>query len=128
MKIFISFSRKDAGDFAEQIRTYFESFGYHVFTDIDSISAGEVWNTIIQANISNCDIFVVIVTFGALHSSNVESEVFQAQREKKRIIPCIHRLLRHSEIKWSLEEIQGVEFDDQFELARNLYSKILQWS
>jgi hypothetical protein len=126
VKIFISYSRKDAGDFAEQIRKYFISFKHDVFTDIDSISAGDVWSTIIENNISNCDIFVVIVTYGALHSSHVDNEVLQAQREKKRIIPCLHRLLRRSEIKWSLDKIQGVEFDDKFELARNLYSKILK--
>jgi hypothetical protein len=83
VKIFVSYSRKDAGDFAEQIRTYFSSLKYNVFTDIDSISAGDVWSTAIETNISNCDIFIVIVTYGALYSPHVENEVLQAQREKK---------------------------------------------
>jgi hypothetical protein len=125
VKIFVSYSRKDAGDIAEQIRTYLVGFRYDVFTDIDSIRVGDVWSSVIEYNISGCDIFVVIVTYGALYSPHVENEVLLAQREKKRIIPCVHKTLRHTNIKWGLNEIQGVTFDDKYELARNLYSKIL---
>src|SRR5215207_20480 len=125
MKIFVSYSRRDAGDFAEQIQRHFASFGqYEVFTDVNSIKVGEIWSNTIEDNISNCDIFVVIATNGALQSPHVENEVLQAQREKKRIIPCFHRNVRDNEIKWGLNKIQGVEFEDKYELARNLYSKI----
>jgi len=55
VKIFISYSRKDAGDFAEHVRTNLDE--YDVFTDVDSIDGGDVWNTAIQTNISSCDIF-----------------------------------------------------------------------
>ena len=125
MKIFVSYSRKDAGDFAQQIQSYFTGFKYDIFTDTDNIKVGDFWNTTIEENISNCDIFVVIVTYGALQSKHVNNEVLQAQREKKKIIPCIHRTIINSSIKWGLNEIQGVEFDDKFELARNLYAKII---
>lgn len=64
MKIFISYSRRDAGDFAELIRTTLNE--YDVFTDVDSIHGGDVWNETTQTNISSCDIFVVIVTHQAL--------------------------------------------------------------
>jgi hypothetical protein len=124
VKIFISYSRRDAGDFAEQISKHLANFNYDIFTDIDSITAGDVWSTTIETNISNCDIFVIIVTHGALHSPHVSNEVLQAQREKKRIIPCLHKTLGHSDIKWGLDKIQGIDFYDKFELARNLYSKI----
>ena len=75
-------------------------------------------------NISNCDIFVVIVTDGALQSPHVEREVLQAQSEKKTIVPCFHKGVINSDIKWGLDKIQGVEFDDKYELARNIQSKI----
>ena len=126
MKIFVSYSRKDAGDFAQSVQRYFTSFKYDIFTDTDSISVGDIWDSTIATNISSCDIFVVIITYGALQSPHIENEVLQAQNEKKRIIPCIHRTLRDSHIKWGLNKIQGVEFDYKFELARNLYSKIIQ--
>jgi hypothetical protein len=125
VKIFVSYSRTDAGELAEQTqRRFYDSEQYDVFTDVNSIKVGDVWSNTIENNISNCDVFVVIVTHGALQSPHVENEVLQAQREKKRIIPCFHRSVIHSEIKWGLNKIQGVEFEDKYELARNLYSKI----
>ena len=124
MKIFVSYSRRDAGDFANQIHKHLSSFNYDIFTDVDDIKAGDIWSNTITTNISSCDIFVVIVTDGALQSSYIENEILQAQREKKTIIPCFHRTIVNNEIKWGLSRIQGVEFDDRYELARNLYSKI----
>lgn len=124
MKIVVSYSRRDAGDFANQIRRHLSTFNYDVFTDVDSIRAGEVWSNTIEQNISNCDIFVVIITDGALQSPYVEREVLQAQRENKTIIPCFHKDVIDSDIKWGLDKIQGVEFDDKYELARHIRSKI----
>jgi hypothetical protein len=130
VKIFTSYFRSDARDFAVQIRAYLMGGKrkIDVFIDIDNIKAGDVWTDTIATNISNCDIFVVIVTYGALDSPNVEREVLQAQREKKTIIPCFRTELGESErAKWGLNKIEGVEFDDKYELARNLYSMILQY-
>jgi tetratricopeptide (TPR) repeat protein len=124
VKIFVSYSRRDAGDFANQIQRHLSSFKYDIFTDVHSIKAGETWSNIIEENISKCDIFVAIVTYGALQSSHVENEVLQAQNEKKTIIPCFHKDISINDIKWGLEKIQGVEFDDKYELARNIRSKI----
>jgi hypothetical protein len=124
VKIFVSYSRRDAGDFANQIQRHLSTFEYHIFTDIDSIKAGEIWSKIIEKNISNCDIFVVIVTNGALQSLEVEGEVLEAQKKNKKIIPCIYRYIRKDKIKWGLEKFQGVEFDDKYQLAREFYSKV----
>ncbi|MFZ0515121.1 MAG: hypothetical protein WAM14_26225 [Candidatus Nitrosopolaris sp.] len=70
---------------------------------------GDVWSTIIETNIPNCDISVVIVTCRALGSPNVETEVLQAQREKKTVIPRLHKVVKRGEIKWGLNKIQGVD-------------------
>ena len=124
MKIFVSYSRKDAGDFANQIQRHLSSFKYHIFTDVNSIRVGEIWSNTIEENISNCDIFVVIVTYGALQSPHVENEVLQAQKEKKTIIPCFHRSIIENDIRWELKQYQGVEFEEKYDLARNLQSEI----
>ena len=127
LKIFVSYSRSDAGDFAEQIQKHFTSFEtYEVFTDINSIRSGDIWSNTIEDNISKCNVFTVIVTYGALRSPNVENEVLQALRENKTIIPCFYRYVTDSDIKWGLEKIQGVEFDDKYELVRKLYGKVIQ--
>jgi hypothetical protein len=70
-----------------------------IFSDIDKIRVGEVWSKTIEENISNCDIFVIIVTDGALLSPHVENEVLQAQRENKKIIPCFLKGLNPKENK-----------------------------
>jgi hypothetical protein len=124
LKIFISYSRRDAGDFAEHLMHYLEDFDHGVFTDINNLLLGDVWDNIIKSNISNCDIFVVIVTPAALESEYVEREVLQAQSENKKIIPCFFAYSEKIEIKWNLTQYQGIEFSDKYDLARKLYSKI----
>ena len=123
MKIFVSYSRRDAGDFAEQIYEHLRE-QHDIFTDVNNIQVGSVWSNEIENNISNCDLFVAIITHAALRSTEVETEVLQAQRENKIIIPCFHRDVSENEIKWNLSKIQGIEFDERYELARKLYSKV----
>ena len=59
-----------------------------------------------------------------LRSPEVEKEVLHAQRENRIIIPCFHRDVSKNEIKWNLSKLQGIEFDERYDLARKLYSKI----
>ncbi len=98
--------------------------GHAVFIDVNSITIGDPWARSIEKNISDCDIFVVILTPDSLTSPHVEKEVLQAQSENKIIVPCIHEYVNYNEIKWGLEKIQGIEFSDKFDLALNIYPKI----
>ena len=120
----MSYRRRDAGDFAKQIYEHLK-VKHDIFIDVD-IQLGEIWSSSIETNISICDIFIPIVTHGALISKEVEKEVLQAQRENKIIIPCIHSDISYDEIKWDLSKFQVIEFDDKYDLARNLYSRIVK--
>jgi hypothetical protein len=51
MKIFVSYSRRDSGDFANQIHRQLSSFKHDIFTDVDSIRAGQGWSNTIEQNI-----------------------------------------------------------------------------
>jgi hypothetical protein len=124
VKLFLSYSRADAGNFARHIHRYFIERGHAVFIDVNSIRIGEPWARSIEKNISECDIFVVILTPDSLTSKNVEREVLQAKKEEKIIVPCIHEYVPYNQIKWGLKNIQGIEFSDKFELALHLYPKI----
>ena len=123
MKIFVSYSRRDAVDFAEQISETLED-EHDVFTDIDDIEAGDIWTNVIEDNISRCDVFIVILTFASLRSSEVEKEVLQAQKKNKKIIPCVDRGIDINQLKWDLGKFQGIEFSSKYELAREVYGKI----
>ena len=81
----------------------------------------------IEDNIASCDIFLVIVTFAALKSSNVEKEVLQARNRNKKIIPCFYGRVKRNELKWGLGELQGIEFTNKNELAREIYWRIYQY-
>ena len=95
--------------------------GHDVFIDLNKIKSGVcLWHTETKNFVSNCDIFVVIITPAALRSGNVEKEVRQAQSENKIIIPCLLRNVKRTEIKWNLDEIQGVEFNDKDHLVTAL--------
>ena len=71
MKIFVSYSRRDAGDFAYQIHEHLKE-DYDIFTDVNDIQIGDVWSNTIETNISNCDLFIIILTNAALKSPEVE--------------------------------------------------------
>jgi hypothetical protein len=130
VKIFVSYSREDAGDFAERIHKRL-GVEHDVFIDANDIKVGSVWTNVIEDNISSCDLFIVVLTHAALTSSEVEKEVLQAQRENKKIIPCTHRSILFRSIEyarsnWGLEKIQGIEFNKEEDLARELYLRIEQ--
>jgi hypothetical protein len=124
VKIFISYSRDDAGNFAQHVHKSLRDNGYDVFIDVNSIRIGDPWAGSIEKNISECDIFVVILTPDSLRSNHVDDEVLYAQKKNKAIVPCIHEYVNYNDIKWDLDKIQGIEFSNEYELVLNLYQKI----
>ena len=50
----------------------------------------------------------------------MEKEVREAQRLKKPIIPCRHTRINWHQLKWGLDQIQGVEFNRPESLLREL--------
>jgi len=123
VKIFVSYSRRDANDFAEKISETLED-EHSVFTDVSNIQVGEDWSNTIEDNIASCDIFILIVTFAALKSKEVEKEILQAQNKNKKIIPCFYSGIKGNELKWGIGKLQGIEFANENQLARNIYGKI----
>jgi predicted nucleotide-binding protein len=98
--------------------------GHTAYIDVNNITIGDPWARSIEKNISECDIFVVILTPDSITSSHVENEVLQAQKQNKIIVPCIHEYVNYNEIKWELDKIQGIEFSNEYQLVLNLYPKI----
>ena len=116
-KIFLSYAREDT-DFAHYLHQYLKNKSLEVFIDVDNISIGEPWSDSIEKNISNCDIFLVIITYDSLSSRNVEDEVYQAQQKKKIIVPCIHQDVQDKDLKWGLGVPQGIKFSDEYKLCK----------
>ena len=126
VKIFISYSRMDASETAKTIHNYLTKIGHHeVFIDTSNIRGGDEWWKTIQENISDCDIFVIIVTPSALYRPEVEKEVVLAKNLKKKIIPCIAKdYVDENEIKWELNKYQGYFYESDSKLAMHLHKMI----
>ena len=69
----------DAGHFAQKIHTDLSKKGHYVFIDEKNIRVGDNWHNAIEKNISNCNIFVVIVTPSSLESGHIGREVMHAK-------------------------------------------------
>jgi hypothetical protein len=117
--IFLAYSSIDDVRLAEYTLYYLRNRGYQetrIFTERtiqDSV-------TDIIYPISKFDIVVIIITPDSLSSPYIERVVLQAQREKKKIIQCIHESVIDSDIKWEYK-FQEIVFSDKVELPRTLY-------
>ena len=121
MKVFVSYSRRDANDFAETLRDHLISeYGMDVFTDVKNIEAGDMWSNIIEENIKTSDLFIIIITRSSLRSPEVEKEVLLAKEKNKKIIPCIYKGVNLKDVRWDLNKIHGPIFENKDDLIRKL--------
>jgi hypothetical protein len=125
VKIFVSYSNIDGPDIADGISKLFSKPQYDVFISNINIRPGNLWEKEIQDNLENCDIFIIIVTRGVLNSKYVEEkEIPKAIELKKRIIPCRYYSIPITQLKWGLEQIQNIEFNDTPDLLRKLDAEV----
>ena len=106
--------------------SYLTEYGHHeVFIDTSNIPYGVDWNEVIRKEITNCDIFVILITPSALYRSEVEKEVELAKNLNKKIIPCIAKnYVEEDEIKWGMTKYQGCFYDSDSKLAMDLHRMI----
>ena len=128
LKIFISYSQDDYSPGARHVRNYISRHiqDSDVFID-QSKPKGSKWRKENEEKLEASDIFIVILTHGALRSKEVRKEVAIAKQKKDRkIIPCKEDLLdmEWKDIPWNLSEYDGVKFEDKEELGRRLVTEI----
>ena len=122
--MFISFATRDGVDIADHLYEEYKK-GYDVFYSPKEIHIGSQWREEIKKNIEECDIFLLIATYGALESEEVGREVDEAKQFRKRIVPC-----RPKDFEWSnLEKLgmdlsQGLEFKNEHDLVRKLDAQL----
>jgi hypothetical protein len=122
VKIFISYSRRDASGTAKEVHDYLTEIGHHeVFMDTSDILGGDEWWKIIQDNISDCHIFIIIVTRAALQRPYIKEEIEVAKSMKKKIIPCIaKKYVNYKDLPWDLNKYQGIMFERLDDLIQEL--------
>lgn len=124
---FISYSRINEA-FALELAKELKSAGYLVWLDQLDIPTGARWDDEIEKALSECGIFLAILTPAFIASANAKDEIGYAIDHGKRILPV---LLEECEIPLRLTRIQHVDFTkmnyrDGLNSAKELLEKLIK--
>jgi formylglycine-generating enzyme required for sulfatase activity len=111
LKVFVSYSRRDSADFAEELVAGLELAGFAPFLDRHDIAAGEEWEARLGSLIRQADTVVYVISPEAVKSPRCEWEVDKALGEAKRVLPIIFKAVSEEDIPRELERRQFIRFD-----------------
>ena len=120
LKVFISFSRRDAADFAEELVAGLELAGFAPFTDILDIKPGEPFEDRLGGFIARSDTVVFVITPEALKSKHWTWEVERTLELSKRLLPVVHKPVPENDIPEKLRRLQFVRFDTGRAVTRSI--------
>jgi WD40 repeat protein len=120
LKVFISYSRRDASEFADELVAGLELAGFAPFLDRHDISAGEDWEARLGGLIVQSDTVVFVVTPESVKSQRCVWEVERTLGLSKRLLPVIHKPVPDGDIPQQLSRLQFVRFDTGRGLNRPL--------
>src|SRR5262245_65526231 len=89
LKVFISYSRRDSSDFADELVGGLELAGFAPFLDRHDIAAGEDWEARLSGLIGQADTVVFVVSPEAVKSERCTWEVDRTAALSKRLRPGI---------------------------------------
>lgn len=114
MNLFISYSRKDAQAFADELAGGLEfQGGFAVTLDRHSIVEGEDWRKRLGALIADADTVVFIVSPGSAVSDVCKWEIEEAVRLSKRILPVLWIAPEQGQqVSERLAELNYTRFDE----------------
>ena len=120
LKVFISYSRKDSSDFADELVAGLELAGFAPFIDRHDIAAGEDWEARLGGLIHEADTVVYVVSPEAVKSERCSWEIDKTLALSKRLIPLIFKPVPEIEIPERLRRLQFVRFDAALSVTRQL--------
>ena len=91
LKVFISYSRKDSAEFADELLAGLEYGGFAPFLDRHDIAAGEDWEARLGGLIAQSDTVVFVVSPEAVKSEQCTWEVDRTIELSKRLLPVIFK-------------------------------------
>lgn len=111
LRIFLSYVAADR-EYARKLRNLLSRRpNLHIFTP-EMLSAGGDWVSILKDEISQCDIFIVLLSPDSVSSPSVLSELGAAWALDKLIIPVVTHPEVFSKIPMDLRKVQSVEIKD----------------
>jgi formylglycine-generating enzyme required for sulfatase activity len=111
LKVFISYSRRDSSEFADELVNGLELAGFAPFLDRHDIAPGEKWEERLGGLIAQSDTVVFVVSPEAVKSERCAWEVEQTLRRSKRLLPVVFKPVVEADIPESLRERQFIRFD-----------------
>jgi formylglycine-generating enzyme required for sulfatase activity len=111
LKVFVSYSRRDSSDFANELVTGLELVGFAPFLDQHDIAPGEDWEARLGGLIRQADTVVFVVSPEGVKSERCAWEVNTALADNKRVLPIVAKAVPDSEIPEQLRRRQFIRFD-----------------
>lgn len=123
---FISYSKTNRG-FALELAKQLKASGFLVWLDQLDIPTGARWDDEVEKALTECEIFLVILTSQSIVSHNVKDEIGYAIDSNKRILPI---LLDQVNVPFRLRRFQYVDFtnksnEEGIEAAKQLLRKLI---
>jgi formylglycine-generating enzyme required for sulfatase activity len=120
LKVFVSYSRRDSAEFADELAVGLELAGFAPFLDRHDIAVGEDWEFRLDRLIQEADTVVCIISPEAVKSERCGWEVHRALAHSRRLLPVIFKPIPESDMPQPLRRLQFVRFDIGPGLARPL--------
>src|SRR5215471_5580323 len=111
LKVFISYSRKDSAEFADELLAGLKVAGFAPFLDRHDIAAGEDWEVRLGGLIEQSDTVVFVVSPEAVKSERCVWEVDRTIELSKRLLPVSYKPVPEHDIPKELSRLQFVRFD-----------------
>src|SRR5271165_7423104 len=107
---FFSYSRDDS-EFALRLARDLKAAGANVWIDQLDLVGGQRWAQTVQDALEKSPRVLVILSPSSVNSPNVENEYTLALKEKKTVIPVLHR---ECKIPLQLRSLQRVDFSTDY--------------
>src|SRR4051812_48075821 len=108
--IFLSYARADK-DAAAALARDFKEAGLNVFWDMESIKAGDEWQSRIQETLPKCQAVIYLATEESLHSKSVNNEIGMALSSKVIVVPVLIGITP-AQLPSMVQKFQGVVISD----------------
>jgi tetratricopeptide (TPR) repeat protein len=120
-KLFISYSRRDAESFVDELSTALDLLGFIVYLDRNAISAGEEWKPRLRRLIAQSDTVLFVISPEGIRSDICRWEIEESLGQSKRLLPILlKKPAAYDEIPPLLADVQFTRFDDGRGFSRSL--------
>src|ERR1700712_746809 len=110
LRVFISYARSDASEFAEELLAGLEAPGFDPFLDRHDISPGEDWEARLKNLLREADTVVYVLSPASVHSERCAWEIDTAAELSKRVIPVVAIDVTEAETPAALKRLNYIFF------------------